>query len=80
MLDCIASAKENRKEGSQSGPRLGRLGLIGKAYTVRSLSLSVSISVDLDTEGPSCQPTLNSKNSNFEDVKSLIPTMFYIFW
>ena len=62
LLDCIASAKENRKESGQSGPRLGRLGLIGKAYTVRS----GSISVDSDTEGPSYQLALNSKNSNLK--------------
>ena len=36
--DCSAGAKKNnRKEGDQSGPREGRLGLIDEAYTVRSL-------------------------------------------
>ena len=36
--DCSAGAKKNnRKEGDQSGPREGRLGLIDEAYMVRSL-------------------------------------------
>ena len=34
LLDCSVGAKENRKEGGQSGPRYGTLGLIDEAYTV----------------------------------------------
>ena len=41
LLDCSTGAKENRKEGGQSGPGYGRLGLIDEAYTVKSLSHSV---------------------------------------
>ena len=68
-LDCSAGAKENRKEGGQSGPRYGRLGLIHEAYTVKSLSCSVDPSAwSWIVRAPSCQLALNM---NFEDVTSL---------
>ena len=66
--DCSAGAKKNNsKEGDQSGPREGRLGLIDEAYTVRSLSYSEDPSAwSYTVRGPLCQLAQNT------DVASLI--------